>query len=262
MTMKATHAADAQDGGGMETMHGRPATDHSQLLHCQICSIRDRAFCGALEEPQLLRLSAMATDMKLEPPQTIVYEGDPAQSAFNVCTGVVRLTKMLPDGRRQITGFLFPGDFIGLSQKETHGCSAEAVTPVSLCRFPRKKLLSLFEEFPEAEHRLLRMAADEITAAQEQILMLGRKTAKERVASFLLMVSRQMELRGSAESTIALPMSRADIADYLGLTIETVSRTFTKLIKDGLISLTKAHEVRLENQEGLETVASGLDLDG
>lgn len=231
---------------------------------CQVCSVRDMAFCGVLDNAELDRLDSISSRFHVSPPKTIVFEADQADFVFNVTEGVVRLTKMLADGRRQITGFLFPGDFIGMTGKDTYVYSAEAVTAVDLCRFPRLKLMNLFEESPELEHRMLSMAYDDLAMAQEQILLLGRKTARERLASFLLMLMRQAERRrrpadSGAVQSVMLPMSRADIADYLGLTIETVSRTMTRLSKDGLIGLTSAHEAVLKDVDALAAIETGED---
>ncbi|MGF1455516.1 MAG: Crp/Fnr family transcriptional regulator [Alphaproteobacteria bacterium] len=235
--------------------------DIDPAAHCHACSARFHAFCGALNDEALIRLSAMTTEMRFRAPQTIIYEDDSAEHAYNLCSGVVRVTKMLPDGRRQITGFLFPGDFMGLTHKDAYGYSVEAVTDVDLCRFPRDRLMSLFEESPEMERKLLAMATDELSSAQEQILLLGRKTARERLASFILKLSRMANGRGEQGDPVALPMSRADIADFLGLTIETVSRTLTKLGKEGLIHLENAHSVRILRKDKLEDVEVGADRD-
>ncbi len=229
--------------------------------HCHACSARFQSFCGVLNDEGLIRLSAMTTEMRFRAPQTIIYEADAADYAFNLCTGVVRVTKMLPDGRRQITGFLFPGDFMGLTHKDVYSYSIEAVSDVELCRFPRDRLMALFEESPEMERKLLAMATDELSSAQEQILLLGRKTARERLASFIMKLSRMAQGRGEQFDPVSLPMSRADIADFLGLTIETVSRTMTKLSKEGLIQLENAHSIRILRRDMLEDVEVGADRD-
>ncbi len=236
------------------------ATPHGARNNpCAACTVRPFAMCGALEDSDLDRLNAISGTVTAEASQAIVYEGDTADYVFNVLSGVVRLTKMMSDGRRQITGFLFPGDFLGLSVKGMYACSAEAVTGVSLCRFARSRLTTLYKDRPELEHRLLDMASDELARTQDQILLLGRKTARERVVSFLLLLSDQAERIDQPGNPVDLPMSRSDIADYLGLTIETVSRTMTGLAKDGLITLPNAHRAVLEDKAALEAIASGDD---
>jgi CRP/FNR family transcriptional regulator len=177
---------------------------------------------------------------------------------FNVTAGAVKVYKLLADGRRQMTGFLFPGDFLGLANEKTYAYSAEAITHTMLCRFPRRKLQRLLEEYPKMEHRLLAMASHELAAAQEQMLLLGRKTAREKIASFLLMLSRRATQRGQAGDPVSVPMSRNDIGDYLGLTTETVSRAFTQLKQSGSINLLQGGKVKLADRDRLESIAEGM----
>ena len=127
-----------------------------------------------------------------------------------------------------------------------------------LCRFPRRKLERLLERYPKMEHRLLGMVSHELAVAQEQMLLLGRKTAREKIASFLLMLSRRSVQRGQNGNPVAVPMSRNDIGDYLGLTTETVSRTFTQLKQGGSISLLPGGKVELADRARLEDIAEGL----
>ncbi len=170
----------------------------------------------------------------------------------------MKLFKLLGDGRRQILGFRFAGDFLGLSAGTDYSYSAEALTDSKLCRFPRKKLDGLRERFPRLDRRLLSLSIDELTAAQEQLLLLGRKTAEERLVSFLILLSQGQVRRGLTPDPIILPMTRSDIADYLGLTIETVSRTFSGLKKKGLIELQDTTHVHLVDRDRLEEMAAGF----
>jgi CRP/FNR family transcriptional regulator, anaerobic regulatory protein len=177
---------------------------------------------------------------------------------FNITGGTAKLFKLLPDGRRQITGFVAVGHFLGLAVSDTYAFSAEAITEVRYCRFSRPRLPGLLDDFPLMEKRLLEVASNELVAAQEQMLLLGRKTARERLASFLIAHSRQGVMCHHPRRQFALPMTRADIADYLGLTIETVSRTFTKLRKDALIDIPSSTEVVIRDWDALEDLAGGL----
>ena len=152
---------------------------------------------------------------------------------------------------------LFAGDFLGLANNETYAYSAEAVTHVALCRFPRRQLEALLERYPKMERRLLGMASHELAAAQEQMLLLGRKTAREKIASFLLTLSRRARKRGQRDNPVAVPMSRTDIGDFLGLTTETVSRTFTQLKTAKLIVLLPNGKVELADLEALQEIAEG-----
>lgn len=175
----------------------------------------------------------------------------------------MKIYKLLGDGRRQVTGFLFAGDFLGLIHNEAYAYSAEALAPTKLCRFPRRKLEALLDEMPNLEQRLLVMASHELAAAQDQMMLLGRKSARERVVSFILMLSNSAARRGAARrgrpgDPVLLPMSRSDIADYLGLTVETVSRTFTRLKKQGLIELLDEKRIRLAKRQALREIADGF----
>ena len=228
-----------------------------QSSPCAACAVRDMAFCGVLSDQEIPQLLSILQVIRVEPHAPIIDEGETADYLFNVTQGAVKLYKLLPDGRRQITGFLFEGDFLGIAMNERYAYSAEAVVGVSLCRFPRRKLEALLDEFPKLEKRLLGMASNELVQAQDQILLLGRKTAQEKIVSFLLNLSDRTVKRGSEPSPIALPMGRADIADYLGLTTETVSRTITHLKRDGLIRLMQGGRVDLPDPNALRDLADG-----
>ena len=222
---------------------------------CAACKVRELTVCSAVSRNELDRLAALVTPVDVEPQQTIFYEADPADHVFNVTAGAVRVSKLLPDGRRQVTGFLFPGDFIGLAHEADYIYTAEAITPGGLCRFRRADFDKALEQFPRMEKRLLGKASNELATAQDQMLLLGRKTAKEKIASFLLMLSRRAADRGQPGNPVELPMTRGDIADYLGLTVETVSRTFTSLRKDGYIELSNPQRVQLLRSDDLDELA-------
>ena len=240
----------------LQSAAARP-TAASPSMPCTRCEVRNRAVCAALAPHELERLNAIVVEARLEPGQPVFYEGDPADYVFNVTRGVIRLSKTLPDGRRQVTGFAFPADFLGFAFRDAYGFTAEAITAATLCRFPRRKLIALFDEFPQLERRLLAVASNELEAAQEQMLLLGRKSARERLASFLLTMSRRAEERGEPASPVELPMGRPDIADFLGLTTETVSRTFTRLTRDGLIEPLSPTLQHLPDREALAEIAEG-----
>ena len=230
---------------------GRPA------LPCSACSVRHLTLCAALDEQEVADMAAIVSSVELGPGEPLFDEAEPAKHVFNVTAGAIKIYKLLPDGRRQMTGFLFPGDFLGLANEETYAYSAEAVTFSTLCRFPRHRLEPLLERYPKMEHRLLGMASHELAVAQEQMLLLGRKTAREKVASFLLMLSRRAVQRGQKGNPISVPMSRNDIGDYLGLTTETVSRTFTQLKQGGAIILLGSGKVELADRKALKEMAEG-----
>ena len=227
------------------------------VMPCRACAVRDYTVCGALSPDEQRRMAELLSTVNYSAHQELFNETDPANHVFNVTEGTVKIYKLLADGRQQVTGFLFPGDFLGLMRKDTYAYSAEAVTNVKLCRFPRQRFEKMLDESPNLEKRLLSVASHELAAAQDQMLLLGRKTAREKLASFLIMLSNAAAAHGAARNPIALPMSRSDIADYLGLTIETVSRTFTQLRKDKLIELLEDGAVRLLRPLELETQSAG-----
>jgi CRP/FNR family transcriptional regulator, anaerobic regulatory protein len=225
---------------------------------CASCDARPLSVCNAIPDSELARLATIAMVTEVPPGRCFIDEGEPAHCFFNITAGTAKLFKLLPDGRRQITGFVHAGHFLGLAVSDTYAFSAEAIEHVRFCRFPRAKLRTLLDDFPLMEKRLLDIAADELVAAQEQMLLLGRKTARERLASFLLTQSRQGLPCGHSRQRFRLPMTRSDIADYLGLTIETVSRTLTKLRSEGLISILSQSELAISDAVGLAGLAGGL----
>ena len=225
---------------------------------CAACEVRHLAVCSALEDSDLSSLEAILQHKNLQAGETLFDEGEPAQYVYNLTSGCLKLYKLLPDGRRQVTGFLFGGDFVGLANSDDYIYSAEAVSAVALCKFEKTKLDRLMNEHISFEKRLLGMARFELAEAQEQILMLGRKTAMERIASFILMLSERAERRGDAENPVEFPMSRNDIGDYLGITTETVSRTLTRLRKNNAISLDTDRSITINEHEKLREIAEGF----
>lgn len=229
---------------------------------CDGCDIRSLTFCSVLSPIESERIRATLKTVNAPVHAILFQEGDPADHIFNVTSGVVKIYKLLPDGRRQITGFLFPGDFLGLAYDTNYVYSAEAVTAATLCRFNRAKLLALFNDMPHMEKHISVTTSHELAAAQNQMLLLGRKTAQEKIASFLLMLAHRADGHGeqalkTAHSALELPMSRADMGDYLGLTIETVSRTFTTLRKSGAIKLLDPGHAEVVDWDRLEALAEG-----
>jgi len=200
-------------------------------------------------------MEAILSNASLEPNQTLVSEGLPRMRVFSLTGGVMRLSNLLPDGRRQITGFLYPGDYFGLADDQTYSQTAEAVTPAQLCSFPVKQMDALMERFPKLKDRLFKLTREALSSARESQMMLGRLAPVEKVASFLLLCSRRAEVAGEPIDLLDLPMTRTDIADYLGLTIETVSRSFTKLKSQNLIQLPDPHHVKIVDLRALGEVA-------
>lgn len=237
--------------------------DRSSSSPCDECGARNIGMCEALSDEELSFLSRVAQRMTLPAGKLLMEEGDVAQYFFNINSGTVRLFKSLPDGRRQITGFAGTGHFIGLASPQVNTVSAEAMEPVQLCRFSRATMKGMMAEYPALERKLLDVAMHELALSHQQMLLLGRKTALERVASFLLLwVRRQEACAGVALPAVGfhlmLPLSRTDLADYLGLTIETVSRSLSQLKKEGIIEIPNIHEFVLARPQALVNIAEAV----
>lgn len=237
--------------------------DRSAASSCTDCDARHVGMCDALSDGDLAFLARAAQHITLPAGKLFMEEGEPAQYFYNVNSGTVRLFKSLPDGRRQITGFASAGHFIGLASKNKNVVSAETVDAVQICRFSRTALASILSEYPVLERKLLDLAIHELALNQQQLLLLGRKTALERIATFLLSWWQRQETCGSAlpltNTKLVLPLSRTDLADYLGLTIETVSRSLSTLKKDGLIEIPNIHEIILLRPRALADIAEAVD---
>ena len=244
MEMRPIHAA-------AELEAGHPCLD---------CPVRLLAICGILDSEELRKFKTSGATVRRAAGEAVFFEGDVASHVYNLTSGVLRLSKLLPDGRRQIAGFLFPGDVLGITMEDEHAFTAEAITPATLCQFPRTRFDGFVDTHPLLERRLYTIAAHELAAARQQVVLLGRKTAAERVASFLLMLDARrisVSCREALEGDINLPMSRADIADFLGLRIETISRELSALKASRLIRLTTTQTIRFVDRERLEELAEG-----
>jgi CRP/FNR family transcriptional regulator len=233
------------------------AERRGKIERCLHCHVRHLTLCAALDDDELRRLAPSINHVSVAPGQLILLDQDPAEFVYIVLQGMVAMFKTLLDGRRQITGLLLPGDLLGAFCDDRYCFSAQAVGRGELCRMPASLLRRLCQRHPELEHRLVQAMSDELCGAQTQMLTLGRRTALERLASFLLMLDRRAAHRGEPTNPLRLCMTRTHIADCLGLTDETVSRTFSQLAERGLIRLLNRHEVRLLNPDVLEQIAEG-----
>lgn len=183
---------------------------------------------------------------------TIFNEGDVAEFSYRVITGAVRLCKMLADGRRQIAFFFMPGDYFALSDAGEHTFTAEAVSDVTVACYARRRMEGLCDEVPSVRKELVSRLHRDLSHAQNHLVMLGRQTAKERVASFLLILADRVQAKDG--DTIDLPMGRQDIADYLGLTIETVCRALSDLKRIKLITTPSTHQAVLHDIKALHEI--------
>ncbi|MGQ7791552.1 Crp/Fnr family transcriptional regulator [Faunimonas sp. B44] len=231
---------------------------------CSDCAIRQSAFCAAVGPEDLARLNAMAQRRRYGAGDTIFHEEESLSFVANIITGVVKLSKTLADGRQQLVGVQFPGDFLGRVFRPRTGFRAEAATAVELCTFPRGSFERMVASSHELETRLFRDTLDELDAAREWMVLLGRQSAREKVARFLIMVARRTSREGLAPAAgrspavrFDLPLSRADIADFLGLTVETVSRQMTRLKTEGLIRFETSRRIEIPEMDDLELAAGG-----
>ena len=229
---------------------------------CAQCSVRDAAICESLSEKDLEALNRIGRHRTIERGQALVWQGDDSVLVGNVIEGVLKLSASTVDGREQTLGIMFPSDFIGRPFGPTTAHSIVALTDSKICTFPRSAFDEFACEHPELEHKLLRRTLTELDRTRQWMLLLGRKSANERVAAFLVEMAQRLPQLDHDESApdairFELPFGRQDIADLLGLTIETVSRQITRLRDEGIIDTPDRRSVIVLDMEALE--ASGGD---
>lgn len=224
---------------------------------CETCVVRNRAICSALDEQEIGALNSIGRTRTLTPGEALIWEGDDSVLVANVIDGVLKLSTGTEDGREQIVGMVFPSDFIGRPFGMTTGHGVTALTEATVCVFNRRDFDAFAREHPALEHKLLQRTLTELDRTRRWMLLLGRKSAAEKVASFLLEMCERTASPGcdshppEGEIHLDLPVSRQQIADVLGLTIETVSRQFTRLKSDGVIDLPSRREVVIRNRPAL-----------
>jgi CRP/FNR family transcriptional regulator len=211
------------------------------VQQCGDCPIRHRAVCARCEADELAELEKIKYYRSYEAGQTVIWSGDRMDFVASVVTGVATLTQTMEDGRRQMVGLLLPSDFVGRPGRATAAYDVTATTDVVMCCFRKKPFEDMMLRTPHIAQRLLEMTLDELDAAREWMLLLGRKTAREKIASLMAILARRdaaLKLRGTQRPlTFDLPLTREAMADYLGLTLETVSRQISALKRDGVIVL-------------------------
>ncbi len=241
----------------------------STHVSCGDCAIRHRAVCARCDTDELAQLEAVKFYRSYPAGAPIMWSGEAMDFVASVVTGIATLTQTMEDGRRQMVGLLLPSDFVGRPGRAAAAYDVTAATDVVMCCFRKKPFEQLIVRMPHVAHRLLEMTLDELDAAREWMLLLGRKTAREKIASFLcILARREAALNPNAAKggmagviTIELPLTREEMADYLGLTLETVSRQISGLRRDGLIALVGKRGVRIDQFDALQEVA-GDDADG
>jgi len=211
------------------------------LPECGSCPIRHRAVCARCEPDELEHLERIKYYRSFEAGQTVIWSGDKMDFVASVVTGIATLTQTMEDGRRKMVGLLLPSDFMGRPGRPIAAYDVTATTDLVMCCFRRKPFEALLLSNPHVAQRLLEMTLDELDSAREWLLLLGRKTAREKIASLLSLIARRSGTVGTTNAkgrmVFDLPLTREEMADYLGLTLETVSRQISALRRDGLIAL-------------------------
>lgn len=231
----------------------QPAARTCPAPSCEQCAVRDRAICADLDTDDRTALSRIGRRVSLSAGQTVMWEGDDSTVVANVIEGTLKLATSTGDGREQIVGVVYASDFIGRPFGARTPHSVTALTDARLCLFPRGAFDGFARNHGELQHRLLQRTLDDLDRTRSWMLLLGRKNAREKVATFLLDMARR--LGGDEEGTIELPLSRQQIADILGLTIETVSRQMTDMKRQGIIALVGRRGVRLLDVDRLDAMA-------
>ena len=223
---------------------------------CVDCTVRDRALCGSLDDRELTALNTIGQRRRVTPGQTIVWAGDESVICGNLLSGVLKLVAATADGREQIVGLLYPGEFFGQPYAGANDFSAVALTETELCVFPRPAFERVLADHQRMERLLLRRTLDSLNEARGRMLVLARKSAGEKVAGFLLDMAARADETGcrtlpGGPVTFDLPLTRGQIADVLGMTIETVSRQLTKMKAGGLIGLPGGRTVTIHDRSAL-----------
>jgi CRP/FNR family transcriptional regulator len=237
----------------------------SKLSKCDDCPIRHRAVCARCEVDELVELDKIKYYRSFQAGQTIIWSGDKMEFVGSVVSGIATLTQTMEDGRTQMVGLLLPSDFVGRPGRDGAAYNVVATTDLVMCCFRKKPFEKMMNETPHIAHRLLEMTLDELDAAREWMLVLGRKTAREKIASLLSIIARRDASLTSDEPgkrmVFDLPLTREAMADYLGLTLETVSRQMSALKRDGVIVLGGKRHVTIPDMGRLMEEA-GDDADG
>ncbi len=232
-------------------------------MQCSKCPIRHRAVCAKCDDDELAVLNSIKVYRTFKAGDPIMWRGEPLEYLASVVAGVASLSKTLEDGRTQMVGLLLPSDFIGRPGRAQIEFDVTATTDVTLCCFKHQQFERLVDDTPHLSQRLMELALDELDAARDWMLLLGRKTAREKIATFVEMLvirSRSEDVEGNRHS-LALPLTRDQIANYLGLTLETVSRQLNALKKEGVLMFSDRRQFTVLDLARLHD-ETGDDADG
>ncbi|MFD1950775.1 Crp/Fnr family transcriptional regulator [Sphingomonas arantia] len=227
---------------------------------CTDCTVRDEALCGTLSEDELWALNTIGRRQRIARGDTVIWAGDTSVICANLLSGVLKLVAATPDGREQIVGLLYPADFVGQAHAGLADFTITALTDAELCIFPRAAFQRVLEDHGRMERLLLQRTLTALTAARHRMLSLARKSAEERIADFLLEMALRAANTGCRATpdgplTFDLPLTRGQIGDVLGLTIETVSRQMTRLKAAGVIGLPGGRAVTISDRAALAVCA-------
>ncbi|WP_299308411.1 Crp/Fnr family transcriptional regulator [uncultured Croceicoccus sp.] len=224
---------------------------------CAACSVRNRAICADLDDEEIRLLNTIGRQRTLAVGEALLWEGDDAVLVANVIDGVLKLSTQTAEGKEQILGLAYASDFLGRPFGQSTPYDVEALTPVQVCVFQRANFDRFARDHPRLEHRLLERTLTELDRTRRWMMLLGRMNAEQKLASFLIETAERIapepgdDAPGAEPVTIALPLSRQQIADVLGLTIETVSRQFTRMKNEGLIAIPSRREIAILDREAL-----------
>ena len=230
------------------------------MSDCSTCAVRNRAICASLEDDELELLGRLGRKQMVKRGESLLWEGDPAPVVANIIDGVVKLSVNLRDEREQIVSVLYASDFIGRPFGKESPYQVTALTDAEVCVFTRSSFDNYAREHTDLLDKLLQRTLDELDRAREWMTMLGKKSATERIATLLIDLSDRLAVDGCSPlktylDRYELPMDRQQIADILGLTIETVSRQFSQLKKNAIIDLPDRRTVIINDRRRLIALA-------
>ena len=231
------------------------ANNKDYKTRCSLCKIRSYSFCRCLNDDQLEIFSKVSFEKKFTDKENIFLQNDPSTHLYNITEGNVKIYQLLDDGRIQIIGFLYPGDFFGTYKNNKYNYSAEAIGNLRVCVFDQRVLDKYMDQNPILAKELLNETSYELTLAQDRMTVMGRLNAIEKIAIFLINISNQRKRIGWQSNPISLSMARQDIADYLGLTIETVSREISKLKTSNIIKIISSKQLFINDIEKLKQIS-------
>ena len=223
-------------------------------IACKQCALRELCLPLGLDNSEIDELDNIFKKRRFVKKREYLYRmGEPMKSLYAIRSGSLKTAGLMEDGRVQVVGFHLPGELVGFDaiSDDRYNCDAISLEDTELCEIPYDKLEDVARHIPGLQHQLMRMMSRVLVQEESQLMMLGKMNADERLASYLLSISRRQRRLGCPEDTFRLTMSRQDIADYIGLALETVSRLFSRFQEDGMISV-QGREIKLLDQERLK----------